>query len=71
MIHMPFTVLLGGGSQSNTTHMAVLDIVLQNEALSVQVAIMHTLPCLIGMLILGKQLDQQTQTYDDTTSTRD
>ena len=57
MIHMPLTVLLWGGSQSNTTHTAVLDIVLQNEVLPVQVAIKHTLPCSIHM-ILGKQLDE-------------
>jgi len=51
MIHMPLTVLLGDGSQSNTTHRAVLDIVLQNEVLPVQVAIMDALPCSIGMIL--------------------
>ena len=48
---MPLTVLLGDGSQSNTTHRAVLDIVLLNETLPVQVAIMDTLPCSIGMIL--------------------
>ena len=51
MVPMPLTVLLGDGSQSNTTHRAVLDIVLQNETLPVQVAIMDTLPCSIGMIL--------------------
>ena len=51
MIYMPLTVLLGDGSQSNTTHRAVLEIVLQNEALPVEVAIMDALPCSIGMIL--------------------
>jgi hypothetical protein len=68
MVRMPLAVLLGDGSQSNTTHGAVLDIVLQNETLPVQVAIMDTLPCSIGM-ILGNDWIRQTQTYADTTST--
>jgi hypothetical protein len=48
MIYMPLTVVLRDGSQSNTTHRAVLEIVLQNEVLSVQVAIMDALPCSIA-----------------------
>jgi hypothetical protein len=51
MIYMPLTVLLGDGSQSNTTHRAVLEIVLQNEVLQVHVAIMDALPCSIGMIL--------------------